>query len=598
MEIRKKFSPTNWFFVAGLCGILLTLLWFSFITPQPKNIRFIHPDLDSTDQAPSTVYHRPHQDGLYWLNFDTEPMLVAPKRLHLRTFNCVHQLSTSHGEWNFPSNQNIVCNNKDGVVLRNTASILSQPTTWYIAGSTSGGNYGVILDVDWTEWPFALGLTVLMISLGLAVYGKLPTMQNPERVAVMIFLAGAFFLRFWFVFIMSSPQMSLFSDMGMYFDRGWELDRGIYHTTQTFQPIGYTLLSLWVRHLGGFPLLNWLQVFLSWGVVFLIFLMVRERFGKIAGLISLLIASTHIPLAALASMHMAEMTYAFLITFTLWCLLKVLKRQTLTGFFIIGFLLAFAFYFKGNHAFFIPAFSLWLLYRDRKNLSAAFLKVSMLAVGCLIVMIPHVVWTGIHYDKPQLGPTAGALNFVEGKCPSKDNRDSRGARWMSPLFGVLGERTFKKWPRPFTDQAYFWKEGFKCIEENPAVLLSSFRYIYYLFAGNTLWPIAETPMKTWYYPWEIFFLYGLLPFALIGALSLSRKKDSFTEVAALMMLTLFFTVWFFKSENRFRVPFDAIIIVWSSAGLAWALEKVKVWVLEKPKPSSLPLEVIKASSPT
>lgn len=595
MEIQNKNRTANFLFIVGLCGVLLALYWFHYLTPRPENIRFIHPNLTSTESAPSTLTQKTNGKGLYWLSFDTRPHFFAVNRLRLRTLNCVQELSTNHQSWNLPENLHDLCNNKKGLLLRNTAGALSKETTWHIAGSTRSDIYGIFLNAEWTEPHFVLGLVFLMFSLALALYTKLPVVENSERLWVALILSGALFLRFWFVFIVSPPEMSLYSDMGGYFHRALEIDRGIFEVDQLFQPIGFTLWSLWVRKLGGFELLNWTQIFFSWGTVLLIFLMVRERFGKIAGFASLLIASFHIAQASMASMHMAEMAYTFFITLTLWFILKTLRNEKLSGFFVIGVLMAAAFYFKGNHSFFIPVFSLWLLYQNRHQLFAGVSKVVLMAAGCLVVMIPHLVWTGMHYKKPHLGPTAGGLNFVEGKCPSKENMDSHGHRWMSPLFSITGETTFKKWPRPFTDQKYFWQEGAKCVMENPAVIVSSLRYIYYLFWGNALWPVVTTPLKVWYYPWAQFFAYVLLPFSVLGALTLSRRKDTFTEVSALMMLTLFFTVWFFKSENRFRVPFDAILIVWGSVGFAWTVEKIKAWLSLRTKLSSAPFEIRQTS---
>ncbi|WP_374030232.1 ArnT family glycosyltransferase [Bdellovibrio bacteriovorus] len=375
--------------------------------------------------------------------------------------------------------------------------------------------------------------------------------------------------------------------MGAYFHRSWEIGRGIYYIRQLFQPVGFTLWSLWIRDLGGFELFKWTQIFLSWGTVFLIFLIARNRFGNVAGIASLVLAGLHVPQAAFATFHMAETFYAFVITLTFYFALKALANKKLSYFFTVGFLLSLAFYFKGNHAYFIPLFALWLFYRERKSFSSGFKKVFVMGLGCLLVTTVHMAWTWQHYQKPFLGPMAGALNFVEGKCPSKDNIDSTGARWMSPLFGILNETTVKIWPRPFTDQSYFWNEGFKCVQENPFVLVESLRYIYYLFGGNDLWPIMTNATRSWYIPWEYFFHYGLLPLALLGALSLARKKDDFTEISALMMLSLFFTVWFFKSENRFRVPFDGILLVWGSVGVAWLAEQVKALVFKGTKISAI-----------
>jgi hypothetical protein len=202
------------------------------------------------------------------------------------------------------------------------------------------------------------------------------------------------------------------------------------------------------------------------------------------------------------------------------------------------------------------------------------------------------------YNQWQWGPTAGALNFVEGKCPSKNNSDSAGAGWMSPLFVTLKETAAKKWDRPFTDQAYFWKAGANCVKENPWVMVESLRYINYLFYGNSTWPVAGSDIDFLYKIWAPIFEWILLPLALIGAWAFSRRQNShspksdsksFNEVCALLVLTIFFTVYIFKSENRFRVPFDGIFLMWSSLGVIYCGNLVRAalrFVIPNKKPLS------------
>lgn len=562
--------------MAALTGLCLSLMWLFALTPRAKDIEVIKPNLDTNTQTlASFQYHGSDADneGLYWIKFTTEPLIYPLNRLKLRTLNCVHEMSTNHGDWVMPQNLDLICDNKEGLRLRNTAKSLSQKTTWHFAGSTRGDSYGVFLEKDWTELPVALGLVLFTLFLGALVFLTLPAHTLTERVIVTTALIGAFGLRFWLVFIESPPQINIFSDMAAYYMRADEILRGHYDLGQLFQPIGFTLWSLWIRSIGDFELFNWLQVAFSWGTVLLIYLIAKEKFGGVAASIAAIFGAVHVPLAAFATFHMAENIYAFLITLTLWLIMKTLKSESLVRYFLLGLLMMIAFYFKGNHAFFIPIFSLWLLWQGRHEFFKSFLRVSVMGIGCLLIVAPHMAWTWKHLGKPQFGPTAGALNFVEGKCPSKDNEDSTGSRWMSPLFGITGERTYKKWDRPFTDQAYFWKAGLECIQNDPWVLVSSLRYIYYLAWGNILWPIMATSAKEVYLPWETFFYYGLLPLALLGLLVLRKDKDRYTTATVLLMMSLFLTVWFFKSENRFRVPFDALVITWSSLGAGWLAQQ-------------------------
>lgn len=576
-HIFKALRPS----MLTLCflGICASLIWLLELTPRAYDIEIINPDLSTRNPSDSTLVQRdfsPGYDGLFWIKFTTKPQLWPLKRLNLRTFSCVKNLTINQTEWNLPQENGESCDNREGITILHTEKALSQSSTWHLAGVTDGQSFGVLLQKDWREVPVLLGLSALLLFIILALSRTLPASTLMERGFAILLLMSAFMLRFWLVFLESPPELSLFSDMGGYFSRAEEISQGFFNSQQLFQPVGFTLWSLWLRKLGGFELLNWSQVFLSWGTVLLIYLIVRNRFGKLPALIALTIAAVHIPLAGFATFHMAETAYAFLITLFLWFLLKTFQREHSLQYLFLGLLLAIAFYFKGNHTFFIPLFAGWIFYRERHKMMIAMRKVLFLGLGGALVLIPHLVWTAQHYGRPHVGPTAGALNFVEGKCPSKDNADSTGARWMSPLFNFTNERTFKQWDRPFTDQAYFWKEGLKCVQQNPGVLLTSFRYIYYLAWGNELWPLISTPIRDWYKPWTHFFYYAFLPLSLLGFLIHMKERESFAQVCLLLLLSLFFTVWFFKSENRFRVPFDALFISWAAVGAAWLRQRIRI----------------------
>jgi hypothetical protein len=166
----------------------------------------------------------------------------------------------------------------------------------------------------------------------------------------------------------------------------------------------------------------------------------------------------------------------------------------------------------------------------------------------------------------------GGLNFVEGKCPSKRNFDSTGAAWYSPLYGQLGITAAKQWDRPFTDSAYFMNEGLKCIRRNPVVLVTSLEGIPFLFVGNFLWPASQftTAPLTRLYD-QVLGLWLAIGLA-IGYRSLwplTVRTYPVFIAWALPMLGLFLCVYVFKSEIRFRVPFDVWLIPVAASG--WAL---------------------------
>lgn len=564
-------------FIAIVC-----LNWFQLLTPKMENIQIVHPSLQTDTKSPTSLVLKDYnatEGGLFWVQFTTRtsylPSWMALRNFRLRTLSCLNTLSTNGQAWNLPPSPEARCNNERGLLLAAPTDLLSKPVSWNLSGDSFGGSFGFYLDKDWGSPQLLGGLFVLCLAICGMLYAQLPLQQDRWKVPVIaIFLLG-FLLRFWTTQVAMPPEMFLFSDMAGYFQRGVQMLRGSFNPGQTFQPLGYTIYALALRLAGDWELLKWVSIFVSMGTALLAYLLVLKNFGKTAAILTLLFLCIDIPQVGFTARHMAESPYSFLIMLTLWWIMKALETSRLKDYFLVGALLMVSFYFKGNHAFFVPALALWLLYRERADIKTALRKVSMIAVGCIVVMTPHLVFTKLAYNKMQWGPTAGALNFVEGKCPWKNNADSAGSSWMSPLFVSLNETAQKKWDRPFTDQAYFWKAGANCVKENPWVMAESLRYINYLFYGNSTWPVAGSPIDFLYKIWAPIFEWGLLPLAVIGALAFSRRRNIFNEVCALMALTIFFAVYIFKSENRFRVPFDGLFLMWSSLGLVYCLEFAK-----------------------
>lgn len=505
-------------------------------------------------------------NGMFWLSLKNRAQIVAPDRYILRTRGCIDNITINAND--IPLAQPI-CNSFAGTVIhKNFSDVFKKDSEWHFSGKNFSPHYGLMVDKDWQDPKVLTALLLLGLTVALALYLKLPLASGSEKWIAVGLLIFAFYLRYYFIFIVSPPEMTIFSDMNAYFRRAQDFSTGIYSSSQIFQPVGFTLWSWLVRSLGNWELFNWMQLFLSWGTAYLVFLIAFKHLGKIAAFAALLFASIHLPQITFAALHMAETLYGFLLTLSLWWLLRLNNNSKLWTYSLAGFLLVLSFYVKGTHSFFFPLFGLWLFWRNRHDWRLVLKKNIAFAIGCMILIIPHMVWTKQALGKMAWAPRAGALNFIEGKCPWKDNIDSRGERWLSPLFVHLKETTVRKWNRPFSDDKYFWKQGLQCVQDRPMVLLESMRYIYYLAAGNPLWPTQPIDRDGWMVPWQNFFFYFLLPMTLLGLFYRKPNSTHFYEMSLLLVLSLFISAWFFKSENRFRVPFDGILLLWS----AWAVE--------------------------
>lgn len=210
-------------------------------------------------------------------------------------------------------------------------------------------------------------------------------------------------------------------------------------------------------------------------------------------------------------------------------------------------------------------FGAFLLIRERRAARRAVLAAAVVVVAGLLA---HGVLSWTTTGHFQLTPSASGLNLVEGKCPWKDNEDSLGARWLSPLYVQLGRTEYKHWDRSFTDSAYFIAAGLSCIAANPWFLVQSLEGIPFLFVGNWIWPRREIPLDGYLRIYEMAFsLWAVV--GLIAAMMLGGERMRSTRMFAAWVLpiaALFLSVYVFKSEIRFRVPFDVVIIPLALAG--------------------------------
>jgi hypothetical protein len=115
------------------------------------------------------------------------------------------------------------------------------------------------------------------------------------------------------------------------------------------------------------------------------------------------------------------------------------------------------------------------------------------------------------------------------------------------------------------------KEGLKCIQRNPFVMIQSFEGIFFLFFGNTLWPANQTKMASEMRLYELYFgcfcIIGLMVFMRFFKYSSNKKEEIL--VWLLPVFSVMLCVYIFKSEIRFRIPFDIWIIPLAVKG--WCL---------------------------
>jgi hypothetical protein len=347
--------------------------------------------------------------------------------------------------------------------------------------------------------------------------------------------------------------------MKIYLDISNDLSAGIWRATHFFQSIGYPLILSTLR--GIIPNLSLtmsaLQATASCITLIVVFNLVTGSLGKKAGLISLLIGALHYPWILYANFSLPETFFTFFLSIAAWCTWKLSteERPSVVYGFGWGLSFALALWLKGTHAFWGPMFLLVLLLgRKQKALPAIISICAVVSIGVGL----HGYLTYKKIGKIQLSASTGGLNFIEGKCPDKVNIDTNNYRWHSPLYYQLELNSVKKWDRPFTESSYFIKEGFKCIKNDPLVMIRSFESIPFLFMGNTMWPFNRKPYAGYARLYELFFAVFLIAGLAGYAIHSFKVGISFQEFSTwvIPICAIFLCVYIFKSEMRYRVPFD------------------------------------------
>lgn len=379
-------------------------------------------------------------------------------------------------------------------------------------------------------------------------------------------LVGAAF-RIAFAIFVHPLAGSLYSDMANYVQLASEITAGNWRPEDFFQPVGYPLLIAGAMRVTDqwLSVVGWINVLASTVTMGIVWYSATQSFGRTVGLVSLGVAALHLPWIVFAGFAMPETLFGLclaLLSLVTWQFAKSLRiRDGL----LWGACFSFGLLLKGTHILLVVLLALVLLIRDgraaRRGLAAIFVVVfvGLLAHGTLALAT-----TGSF----QMTPSASGLNFVEGKCPSKDNEDSTGARWLSPLYAQLGRHEHKVWARPFRDSPYFLMAGLSCIVDQPWVLIQSLEGIPFLFVGNWLWPSSSVPFEAYLPLYEMSFsllaIVGLLALVLLGGDAMRSTRMIATWV--IPVVALFLCVYIFKSEMRFRIPFDVFIIPLAVAG--------------------------------
>lgn len=384
------------------------------------------------------------------------------------------------------------------------------------------------------------------------------------------------------------PMMdAIYSDMGGYHWHATELANGTpLNDSAFFQPIGLSaIVAVLIRSGLGAKYLAWVHVVFGVVTVHFSALLGRRMGGLLVGAATGIIVATHFPLLYLTRLMLAETLFSFCLVVAAYLLVRYGIRSFVAVLVACSALIL-SFWFKG---FTGPVLLMMLLGtlafaldRNRAPQRMRMLRAATLfALSLAVLPLMHGYVSHRLRGQTIWSPSASGLNLVEGKCPWKRNEDNTGAGWWSPLYVQQGKNMYRKWDHPFTDGAYFRAQGIACIKQNPIVLVTSVRHVAELFVLNNFWPaVGERRFVKRAQLFDGIFAGLAIPGVLFAFVRLFRRRRTawFARIMIGVMapfLGLMLTVYVFKSEIRFRVPFDPIIVPLGVLGL-WSFLKRRV----------------------
>lgn len=382
-----------------------------------------------------------------------------------------------------------------------------------------------------------------------------------KKTLPLIIVFAAFIQRLYYATVIHPPETFFHSDMTIYSQIADSILKGEWKVSHFFQPVGFPLILAGIKFLTEKWTfwLSFLQALTGAMTIFFMSRTVRKLWGEKAEIVALIAGLIHVPWILYTGYAMPETIYTFLISILLWSSVGIIKsdRKSLSSI-IWGVTFIVAFYIKGQHAFLLPLFLGGLFLLKKRNLKYSILISAIVISG----MAAHWSWSYSKTGVGKISADTGGLNFVEGKCPSKKNTDPQtNITWWSPLYHSLHMSEHKRWDQPFSNSSYYMKEGMKCIARNPWVMVQSLESVPFLFFGNSLWPTNWQPFGEKVRLYEVLFVFFAIPGLLIFFLwiSMNQRLEDLV-VWGLPVLSLFLCVYVFKSEIRYRIPFDVFII--------------------------------------
>ncbi len=446
-----------------------------------------------------------------------------------------------------------------------------------------------------------------------AAWQRIPERLRPSAatlVALGVFVLALGARLLWVAYV-ESPYDNIYSDMGGYISRARQVAYGSGDTAPLFvtyyPPGGHLLYAAEMKLAGGFDDHHGRMLLLNclWGAVVapcasLLAMRIVPN-AWVAAFVGVTLALWY-PLLAFAGFFSSEQPYAGALAMSTWLLVRLVDSGK--GAVATGTTSAIAYLVRPQLVLTLAVLALvGLLVLLRRHLGrlTTLLRLDrapQLRLGRVVlagmILTSAVVYGALRYhalcgrwglisDNSAMARLGADTNY--GTVRSKD-----GYFFGSPPKNEIGET------RELLVDGYVGDPVTLERARRNEVHYMSFRErvvrwignVRFLFVRNALWPVINHQGSGWrktsYDVTHALLLYALCPLALLGMIACASRPRVVTVVCSAQVLTMLVVAAFFCGEQRYRVSYDAFIVLLTLEGIRGSVAFVRAgWLRLRPR---------------
>ena len=400
----------------------------------------------------------------------------------------------------------------------------------------------------------------------LQLIAKLKNTISNNRWIYKLALAN-FILRILYIFIFSTPDNYIITDMGAYNERALNLIRGNARPfTNYWAPFFHIFLAVIYWPLEKLNMLEYkirlvvviLAILGSISVIF-IYKITRKLFNEKAAKFSAIVYAIWYPIIYLNIFLLSENLFIPLLYFGLYLFYNKQKLQHSD--LLVGLVLGLATITRPAILIFIILFGLWLLIKKRLKYLIGFSAMFLLVLACISIFNQKTTLNTTKFIS-----SGNGMNFAMEWCDAKsieyyDGYIRFGFAPPANSYYPEDKRLFTS--EPFHNESHYYKLGWNCIKENPSIIYRNIRSIKNTF-DSEIFPNFVN-IFAWRELYTVFKIFNIgLFFATIIALFKTEKRKIWNDLAPLIFLiiAIFGSVYIFNpGEERYLIPFTPIFII-------------------------------------